>query len=78
MALRSTDLLSPLEQTKKPLVCPNGTSQGFYQNYLYLQDIPIEISEGDVSFFTKWNFPAQKAEEVASFYKPKRVRCLLY
>jgi hypothetical protein len=71
MALKSADLLLPLKQATKPIVCPNGTSQGFYQNYLYLQDKPIEISEGDVAFFTKWNFPAQKATEVANFLQAK-------
>ena len=51
MALKSTEYLLTLRQITKPLVHSNATSQGFYQNNLYLEDKPLEILEMSDSVF---------------------------
>lgn len=69
MATKSEDILLPLKQASIPVVHPEGTSQGFYQNDLYLQEKPLDISVGDLSFFTQAHLPEQKAQEAVEFLK---------
>jgi hypothetical protein len=72
LALPSADLVSPLQQSSKPLVAPLYTGYAFSDNDLYLSDLPLEtydVNMYTLQYLSFFAFPAEKAINTANTLK---------
>lgn len=72
MALPSADLVSPLQQSSKPLVAPLYTGYAFSDDDLYMSDLPLEtydVNMYTLQYLSFFAFPAEKAINMANTLK---------
>ena len=72
MALKSVDLILPLQQSSRPLVTIPGTGNVFSQNDLYLISQPVEIYDvntNNLQHLSYFLFPPEKATNTVDILK---------